>query len=114
MATLMSIILRHYSVLFALFTAVVTPAICVGLAYIFGDICWPQRLGAIYVGIAVLLQGFMAADDDRFAHDFLDGTNLRGHINGVCFSTAVFGTVFAAFGDLIPAGFFYDVPMCLR
>jgi hypothetical protein len=110
----MSKILRHYPLISGAFYGFGTPAICVGLTYLFGNICWPQRLGAIYVGLAVLIQGLMAADEDRFSRTLADGTNLRGHINGLCFFAAVFGTIFAAFGDLLPAGFFYGVPMCGR
>jgi hypothetical protein len=107
-------LLRHYPLLSGLFYGFGTPAICAGLAYLFGDICWPQRLGAVYVGAAVLMQGLMAADEDRFSKKLADGTNLRDHVNGVCYLAAVFGTIFAAFGDLIPAGYFYGVQMCSR
>ena len=107
-------LLRHYHLITGLFYAFGTPAICVGLTFLFGDICWPQRLGAVYVGVAVLVQGLMAADEDRFSRRLADGTNLRGHINGLCFFAAVFGTVFAAFGDLIPSSFFYGAQMCSR
>lgn len=110
----MSKILRHYTLLTTAFFALGTPAICVGMTLLLGSICWPQRLGAIYVGLAVLVQGYMAADEDRLSRELADGTNLREHINGVCFAAAVFGTIFAAFGDLIPASVFYGVPMCTR
>jgi hypothetical protein len=110
----MSKILRHYTLISSAFYAFGTPAICVGLTHLFGSICWPQRLGAIYVGLAVLIQGIMAADEDRFWRNLSDGTNLRGHINGLCFAAAVFGTIFAAFGDLLPASYYFGVSMCGR
>lgn len=108
----MSKFLRHYPLLSGIFYAFGTPAICVGLTLLFGDVCWPQRLGAVYVGVAVLAQGLMAADQNRFSRDLSNGTNLRDHVNGLCFFAAVFGTLFAAFGDLIPESFFYNTPMC--
>lgn len=105
-------LLRHYPLIGGVLYAFGTPAICVALIYLFGDLCWPQRLGAVYVGAAVLVQGLMAADEERFSRELSDGTNLRGHINAQCFLAAVFGTLFAAFGDLMPPSFYYGVPVC--
>jgi len=105
---------RHYPLISGPLWVFGTPAICIGLTYLFGDICWPQRLGAIYVGAAVLAQGIMAADEGRLSRQLFDGTNLRDHINGLCFFAAFFGTTFAAFGDLLPASFYYGFAVCSR
>ena len=92
--------------------AFVTPAICVGLTNLFGDLCWPQRVGAVYVGLAVFLQGYMAADEARFSRAFPDGTKLRDHVNSYCFVAAILGTFFAAFGDMLPPSFYYGSHLC--
>lgn len=110
MLGLISIITRHYSLFLSAAFTFGTPALCVGLTLAFGDICWPQRVGAIYVGVAVFLQGFLNAGPDRFAKELSDGTNLRQHINQQSFFAAVFGTLFAAFGDILPI--YYGVPVC--
>ena len=107
---LMSKTLRHYPLLLSAAFTFGTPAICVGLTLAFGDLCWPQRVGAVYVGLAVLLQGLISADPDRFARKFTNGTTLRQHINQQSYFAAVFGTLFAAFGDLLPI--YYGLPLC--
>lgn len=106
----MSKIVRHYPALLAVAFTFGTPAICVGLTIAFGDLCWPQRVGAVYVGLAVFLQGFVSADADRFCRELSDGTTLRHHFYQQSFFAAVFGTLFAAFGDLLPL--YYGVPVC--
>lgn len=106
----MSRLIRHYPLLLAVLFTFGTPALCVGLTLAFGDLCWPQRVGAVYVGLAVFLQGFINADPDRFARELSDGTTLRQHINQQSFFSAVFGTLFAAFGDLLPL--YYGVLIC--
>jgi hypothetical protein len=65
-----------------------TPAICVGLTLAFGDLCWPQRVGAIYIGVSVFMQGFIAADPSWFSKSFSDGTTLQQHINQPCYVAA--------------------------
>ncbi len=35
-------------------------------------------------------------------------------MNQAAYTVAVFGTIFAAFGDLLPAGFYYGVAMCVK
>ena len=95
-----------------IFAAFVTPAICVGLTSLFGDMCWPQRVGAVYVGSAVFLQGYLVADEQRFSRQFQDGTKLRDHINAYCFFAAILGTFFAAFGDVLPPSFYYGSLLC--
>ena len=102
--------IRQYPALLAAVFTFGTPAICVALTIVFGDLCWPQRLGAVYVGLAVLLQGFISADTDRFSRELSDGTTLRGHLYQQSFFAAVFGTLFAAFGDILPL--YYGVPVC--
>ena len=89
-----------------------TPAICAWLTLTFGDLCWPQRIGSVYIGTAVFLQGFIAADPGRFVRKFSDGTTLQKHINQQSFFAAVFGTFFAAFGDLMPINIYYGVSVC--
>ena len=78
----------------------------------FGELCWPQRVGAVYVGAAVFMQGFLGANPDRFSRKLSDGNTLATHLNQSSFTVAVFGTLFAAFGDFVPAGFYYGVAMC--
>ena len=110
---LMNNMMRFYPALLALVLALGTPVLCVLFTLMFGELCWPQRVGAVYVGAAVFMQGFLGADPDRFSRKLSDGNTLAAHFNQSSFSVAVFGTLFAAFGDLFPAGFYYGVAMCL-
>jgi hypothetical protein len=104
--------LRLYPTLIGAVLAFGTPMLCVLATVAFGELCWPQRIGAVYVGASVFLQGFLAADPDRLNRTLTDGVPLRGHINQVNFVLAIFGTLFAAFGDLLPSIFYYGIPMC--
>ena len=104
--------MRFYPGLLAVALAFGTPVLCVLVTLLFGELCWPQRIGAVYVGAAVFMQGFLGADPDRFNRPLSDGNTLRTHINQASYTVAIFGTLFAAFGDLLPASFYYGVPMC--
>lgn len=104
--------LHAYSFLLAAAFTFGTPAVCALLASTCGDICWPQRIGALLVGIAVFLQGYIAADADRFNRVMSDGNSLRTYVNQGSYFAAVFGTLFAAFGDLLPVSVYYGVQMC--
>lgn len=104
--------IRLYPLLLAVVLAFGTPVLCVLITLLFGELCWPQRIGAVYVGAAVFMQGFLAADPDRWGRKLRDGNTLRTHLNQASFTVAIFGTLFAAFGDLPPHSFYYGVPMC--
>ena len=106
------IAMRHYPLLLAVVLAFGTPALCVLTTSIFGELCWPQRIGALYVGATVFMQGFIAANPDRFTRVLRDGNTLQAHLNQGSFTVAIFGTLFAAFGDLLPTGFYYGLSMC--
>lgn len=80
------------------------------LTLIFGDICWPTRVGAIIIGAAVFLQGYIAADPERFSRGLPDGTTLQQRLQQVSYVAAVFGTLFGAFGDLFSP--IYSVSVC--
>lgn len=108
----MSKVLRAYPLLIAAVFAFGTPAVCALLATICGDFCWPQRIGALLVGLAVFFQGYIAADPERFTRVLSDGNTLRTYVNQGSYFAAVFGTLFAAFGDLLPAGIYYGIEMC--
>jgi len=108
----MSKMMRFYPILIAIVLAFGTPILCVLVTLLFGELCWPQRIGAVYVGAAVFMQGFLAADPDRFSRTLSDGNTLSMHLNQASFTVAIFGTLFAAFGDLFPAKFYYGVAMC--
>lgn len=104
--------MRFYPALLAVVLAFGTPVLCVLITLLFGELCWPQRVGAVYVGAAVFMQGFLGADQDRFSRKLSDGNTLAKHVNQSSFTVAVFGTLFAAFGDIFPAGLYYGVAMC--
>ncbi|MBA0369841.1 hypothetical protein D7Y42_03820 [Stenotrophomonas maltophilia] len=89
-----------------------TPVLCILATWAFGELCWPQRVGAIYVGLSVLAQGYLSSGSGRFQGRLSDGHSLATHINQSSYTLAVFGTLFAAFGDLLPPGFYYGVAMC--
>ena len=80
------------------------------LTRLLGDICWPPRVGALLIGGAVFIQGFIAADATRFARVLADGTTLQQRILQISFLAAIFGTLFAAFGDMLSP--LYGVPLC--
>ncbi|PZP85724.1 MAG: hypothetical protein DI592_05280 [Stenotrophomonas maltophilia] len=101
---------RKYIIPLAFLLAFGMPLVCVLVARLFGDLCWPQRIGAIYIGLSVLVQGYIAADQSKVCHELSDGTTLRQHINQTGFTMALFGTLFAALGDL--PGSYYGVAMC--
>ncbi len=105
--------MRFYPALVAFVLAFGTPVFCVLVTLWFGELCWPQRIGAVYVGAAVFMQGFLSADPDRFSRPLSDGNTLGMHLNQSSYTVAIFGTLFAAFGDLLPARFYYGVAMCL-
>ncbi len=102
--------IRKYIIPLAVLLAFGTPLACVLATVLFGDLCWPQRIGALYVGLSVFVQGYITADQSKFCRELSDGTTLRQHINQTGFTVAVFGTLFAAFGDL--PGSYYGVSMC--
>lgn len=104
--------MRFYRALLALVLAFGTPVFCVLVTLFFGELCWPQRIGAVYVGAAVFMQGFLSSDPDRFSRPLSDGNTLRDHLNQSSYTVAIFGTLFAAFGDFLPASFYYGVAMC--
>ena len=54
--------IRIYPMLLAIALTFGTPIFCVLMTLLFGELCWPQRVGAIYVGAAVFMQGFISAD----------------------------------------------------
>ncbi|KAF1723125.1 hypothetical protein CSC75_01180 [Pseudoxanthomonas wuyuanensis] len=87
-----------------------TFALCALLTVVAGDICWPPRLGAVLVGGAVFLQGFIFADPDRFTRKLRSGITLQQRIMHISFTAAVFGTLFGALGDLMPS--IYGVAVC--
>lgn len=108
----MTKVMRIYPALIAVVLAFGTPVLCVIFTRFFGELCWPQRIGAIYVGTSVFMQGFLASDPERFNRKLSDGNALYKHLNQSSFTVAIFGTMFAAFGDLLPSGFYYGVAMC--
>jgi hypothetical protein len=108
----MNKMIRFYPALLAIALAFGTPILCVLVTLLFGELCWPQRIGAVYVGAAVFMQGYIAADSDRFSRKLSDGSTLRNHLNQASFTVAIFGTLFSAFGDLPSASFYYGVQMC--
>ncbi|WP_146095669.1 hypothetical protein [Xanthomonas arboricola] len=108
----MTKLLRFYPLCIGILLAFGTPAACVLATHAFGELCWPQRIGALYVGACVFLQGFLAADPDRFKVALSDGNSLSRHLNQASFTVAVFGTIFAAFGDILPNNFYYGIAMC--
>jgi len=106
------ILMRTYPTLIGVALAFGTPALCLVAARAFGELCWPQRIGAVYVGVSVIVQGYLAADRERFRTLLSDGNSLGRHINQFSFTLAAFGTFFAAFGDLLPPSYYYGVAMC--
>lgn len=110
----MSKLMRFYPISIGIVLAFGTPALCALATHTLGELCWPQRIGALYVGMCVFIQGFLAADPERFSRVLGDGTSLRQHLNQASFTVAIFGTIFAAFGDLLPTSFYYGVAMCLK
>jgi hypothetical protein len=108
----MNKIIRLYPALLAVALTFATPALCVLATFAFGQHCWPQRIGAVYVGIAVFTQGFLGTDPDRFSRTLGDGNTLSKHLNQSSYTVAIFGTLFAALGDLLSSDFYYGVAMC--
>lgn len=108
----MNRMMQFYPLLLAIALTLGTPVVCVLLTLLFGELCWPQRVGAVYVGAAVFMQGFLGADPNRFKRKLSDGNTLRKHLNQASFTVAIFGTLFAALGDLPRSSFYYGVPMC--
>lgn len=106
--------IRFYPTFIAIALAFGTPVLCVLFTWLFGELCWPQRIGAIYVGSSVFMQGFLGSDPGIFSRKLSDGNALSKHLNQSSFTVAIFGTLFAAFGDLLPASFYYGVTMCPR
>jgi hypothetical protein len=43
----------------------------------------------IYIGLSVLVQGYIAADQSKVCHELSDGTTLRQHINQTGFTMAL-------------------------
>ena len=109
---LMNKMIRFYPTLLAIALTFGTPILCVLVTLLFSELCWPQRVGAVYVGAAVFMQGYIAADPDRFSRKLSDGITLRSHLNQASFTVAIFGTLFAALGDLPPPSFYFGVQMC--
>ena len=71
----------------------------------YGDLNWSMRLGASLVGLSVFVQGFLAADEDRFSKVLSDRTTVRQHIFQASFVVAIYGTFLGAFGDLLAPSF---------
>lgn len=68
----------------------------------------------MYVGASVFIQGDLVARNEQARRALSDGNSIGRHVNQASYTLAVFGTLFAAFGDLLPADFYYGVPMCRR
>lgn len=67
----------------------------------YGNLNWSMRIGAFLVGVSVFLQGFLSADETRFAKVLNDRTTVRHHILQASYVVAIYGTLLGAFGDLI-------------
>lgn len=77
---------------------------------LFGDHCWPPRVGGTMVGIAVFIQGYVYAHKKRFSKVTGNGLTIEQRILSKTYFLAVFGTLLWALGDLFPS--LYFVPVC--
>ena len=78
--------------------------------WLFGDHCWPPRLGGLLVGISVFVQGYVYANHDAFSKPSKYGLTREQRVLHKVYLLIVFGTLLWAFGDFIPH--VYGVPTC--
>lgn len=87
----------------AIYAFLITAA-TVGLSYIlyysFGDKCWPQRFGAIVVGIGIAIEALAIYDPTRNIGGW-DDLGPRAMLMKTAILTALLGTILWGFGDLI-------------
>jgi hypothetical protein len=80
------------------------------LTKLFGDICWPPRLGGTLVGSAVIVQGYLIANPANFQRLLRGGISLGQRVNHAVYVATAFGTLLWAFGDLFRS--IYGVALC--
>jgi ABC-type transport system involved in cytochrome c biogenesis permease subunit len=80
------------------------------LTKLVGDICWPPRLGGALVGFAVILQGYLIANPERFQRLLRSGISSGQRVNHIVYVATSFGTLLWTFGDLFRS--IYGVALC--
>lgn len=66
-------------------------------------ICWSPRVGGLMIGCAVLIQGYIFANPNKFVVLLASGHTLEQRFMQVVYMITLFGTSLVAFGDLIPS-----------
>lgn len=80
------------------------------LTLLFGDRCWPPRIGGILVGLSVFLQGYAWAHPEQFRKVVRTGHTTEQLAMQAVYVVTTFGTFMWALGDFLPPMF--GVPMC--
>jgi hypothetical protein len=66
------------------------------------DVCWLPRMGGVLVGVAVVIQGYMAARTEQFNEPWRWGIPQRVVYTHFSSWAAAMGTIFWTFGDFFP------------
>ncbi len=80
------------------------------LTWIAPSICWTPRIGGTLVGLAVFLQGYIAANPGKFRRALESRITLEQRLMHIVYTSTVLGTLLWAYGDLMPSVF--GVPNC--
>jgi hypothetical protein len=87
-----------------------TMLVVAALTMLFGDRCWAPRVGGILVGLAVFVQAYAYANEERFSRKLRSGLTLEQRTLHVVYVSSVIGTFLWALGDFFPT--IYGVPVC--
>ena len=80
------------------------------LTVVFGDHCWPPRIGGVLVGLSVFLQGYLWAHPEQFQRELRTGHTTEQLAMHAVYVVTLFGTLLWALGDFLPP--FFGVSMC--
>ena len=99
-----------WSTLVGAFLTFGTFGFCALLTIVFGDHCWPPRIGGVLVGLSVFLQGYVWAHPDQFQRELRTRHTTEQLAVHAVYVVTIFGTFLWALGDFLPP--FFGVSMC--
>jgi len=81
---------------------IITLGIPAIITFLFPNECWTPRLGGLYVGICVFIQGYIQIHSGKFKRIYNDGIELKDKIMQWVYVLTIMGTLMWAFGDMFP------------
>lgn len=82
------------------------------LSLLFPQVCWLPRVGGLFVGISVIIQGYISANREAFETEWLFRLTREQAYTHFSYAAAAIGTLFWAFGDLMPSVLWFENATC--